>query len=74
MRCRERYLAYEGTSNWRRFLVEELHYFISLQDFRITTSRTTRYSMHEICNGDWENAYRVMVRKLKWRTTWKPRV
>jgi hypothetical protein len=61
----------EVTRDWGRFFGEELHYLCCLQDIRVTTSRTTRYSKREMCTGDWENAYRGLVRKRKWRTTWK---
>jgi hypothetical protein len=55
----------EVTGDWRRFLVEELHDLCCLQDFRMITSRNTRYAKREIHTGDWENAYRVLVRKLR---------
>jgi hypothetical protein len=61
----------EVTGDWERFFGEEVHYLCCLQDIRVTTSRTTKYSKREICTVDWENPYRVLVMKLIWRTTWK---
>jgi len=62
----------EVTRYWRRFLGEELYDLCSLQDTRMTTSQATRYANREIRTYDWENAYRVLMRKLKGRrTAWK---
>jgi len=48
-----------------RLFGEELYDLCCLQDTRMATSRTTTYVKREIGTGDWENAYRVLVRKLK---------
>ena len=55
------------TGDWKRLLGEEPHDLCCLKHIRMTTSRTTRYAKREINvrTGDWENAYRVLLRKIE---------
>jgi hypothetical protein len=62
----------EVTWEWRRLHKEKLNDLYSSPNIsQAIQSRRIRWAGHVACMGDRRGAYRVLVGKLRERTTWK---